>query len=83
MRYHETLENVENLYFGYCEGKCRRKVLFLGAFANLRNAILSFVMSVCVRPSIRLGQLCSTGRIFIKFDTECFSKNLSTKFKFH
>jgi hypothetical protein len=32
---------------------------FLGAFAKLRKAITSFVMSVCQfsRPSIRMGQM--------------------------
>jgi hypothetical protein len=58
MWYHVTLENVENLCCGYGGGKCRGKISFWCAFAKLRNAITSFVMSVCVCPSIRLGQLC-------------------------
>jgi hypothetical protein len=44
----------------------------LDAFAKLRQATVSFVMSV--RPSARMEQLRSTGRIFIKkFDIEWLS----------
>jgi hypothetical protein len=41
---------------------------FLGTFANLRKATISFVMSVCqsVRPIEWNSAL--TGRIFMKFD---------------
>jgi hypothetical protein len=48
------------------------KWLFLGAFAKLRRAIVSFVMSVrlSVHPSVRLSawnNSAPTGRIFVKF----------------
>jgi hypothetical protein len=33
----------------------KRRILFLGAFAKLRKATISFVMSV--RPSVRMEQL--------------------------
>ena len=38
-----------------------KKVLLLGAFAKLRKATISFVISVClsVRPSVRMEQLGS------------------------
>ena len=42
------------------------KMQFLGAFAKLLNAIISFVMSVC--PSV-WNNSAPTGRIFMKFDT--------------
>jgi hypothetical protein len=46
---------------------------FLGAYAKLREANVSFVMSVY--PSVSPhGKLGSTGRILVKFDIECFSK---------
>jgi hypothetical protein len=53
---------------------------FLGAFAKLRGATVTFVMSV--RPSARNS--AHTGRIFIKADI-ClfFGENMSRKFKFH
>jgi len=47
---------------------------FLALLTKLRIATISFVMSVCpsVRPfaslSIRMEQLCSPERIFVKFD---------------
>jgi hypothetical protein len=42
---------------------------FLGAFAKWRNAIISFVMSVCpsVFLSARINVFASTGRIFTKY----------------
>jgi hypothetical protein len=58
--------------------------LLTGAFAELRIAAISFVMSV--RPSVCLSawnNSVPTGRIFIKFDIWAFSENLSIKFKFH
>jgi len=45
---------------------------FLGAFAKLRKATISFVMSV--RPSAR-NNSPPTGRIFLKFDTRLFFEN--------
>ena len=57
--------------------------VFLGKFAKLRKAIISFVISVClsvrpsVRPSVSLSAHSSawnysapTGRIFVTFDFE-------------
>ena len=58
--------------------------LLTGAFAKLRIATISFVMSV--RPSVYLSawnNSAPTGRIFIKFDIWAFPENLSIKFKFH
>ena len=43
----------------------REYVIFLGEFAKLRKATVSFVMSV--RPSAR-NNSAATGRIFMKFD---------------
>jgi len=42
---------------------------FLGAFAKLRKATVSFVMSVCL--SVCMKQL-GCGRIFMKFDIYVF-----------
>ena len=44
----------------------------LGTFAKLREANSSFVMSG--RLSIGMKRLAPTGRIFMKFDIECFYK---------
>jgi hypothetical protein len=53
----------------------------LGAFAKLRKAPISFVMSsVC--PSVRMVNLGSDWS-FIKFDVSGFFENLSRIFKFH
>jgi hypothetical protein len=52
----------------------------LGAFAKLRKATISFVISVC--PS-KWNNSARTGRIFMKFDIWMFFENMSRKFKFH
>ena len=52
---------------------------FLGLFAKLWKAIISFVMSV--RPSA-WNNSAPTGRIFVKFDSSVFL-SLSRKFEFH
>jgi hypothetical protein len=54
--------------------------LVLGAFARLRNATVSFVVSV--RPSAS-NISAPTGHIFMKFDISIFFENLSRKVKFH
>jgi hypothetical protein len=55
-------------------------IRFLGAFANVRKATVSFVMCVC--PSEWNNSSC-TGRIFMKFDFSVFFENLSKIFSFH
>jgi len=53
---------------------------FLGAFAKLRIATISFVISVC--PSERLpawNNSASTGRVFLKFNIRVFFENMSRK----
>jgi hypothetical protein len=52
----------------------------LGAFANLRKATISFVMSVC--PSAWNNSV-PTGRILMRLDIWAFFENLSRKVKFH
>jgi len=49
---------------------------FLGAFAKLRKAIITFI------TFLRLSTAPS-GQIFMKFDIWVFFENLSIKFKFH
>jgi len=58
--------------------------VYLGAFARLRKATFSVVMSVClsVRPSA-YNNSASIGRIFIKCDIWEFFENQFKKFKFH
>jgi len=53
---------------------------FLGAFAKLQKATISFVMSV--RPSL-WNNSASTGQYFIKFHVSVFFSNLWKKFKFY
>jgi len=57
--------------------------LYLGAFAKLRKATISFV--ICVRPSVRPhGKTrLPLKRVFMKFDIWVFFEKLSTNFKFH
>ena len=61
---------------------------FLGAFATLRKATISFVMSVClsfcpyVRPSA-WNNSAATGWIFMKLDIWVLFQNRSRNFKFH
>jgi hypothetical protein len=57
-------------------------IRFLGAFAKLRKAAISFVMSVSVCPSA-WNNSAPTGRIFMKFEISRFFENLSRKLKFH
>jgi hypothetical protein len=59
---------------------CLRLIQFLGAFAKLRKATVSFVMSV---PASTWKNSVPTGCIFMKFDFWVFFENLSRKFKFH
>jgi hypothetical protein len=56
---------------------------FLGAFAKLRKATISFV-STClsVRPSV-WNTLASNGRNFMEFNIWVIVENLSRCFKFH
>jgi hypothetical protein len=61
---------------------CKIMVYFLGAFAKLRKAIISFVMPVCL--SVRMEQLVSQWTDFDETWCLCFIfKNLSEEFKFH
>ena len=55
--------------------------LFLGVYAKLRKATISFVMSLRLSacPSVCTEQLGSTGHIFIKFDSKLFLENLSRR----
>ena len=69
----ETTEAAIRANFGF-------KFEFWGAFAKLRKATFSFVMSV--RPSAR-NSSAPTGRIFMKFDIWRFFENLPWKLKFH
>jgi hypothetical protein len=52
---------------------------FLGAFANLWKATLSFVMSVFLSA---WNNSAPTGRIFVKFNIWIFFENSSGKYKF-
>jgi hypothetical protein len=53
---------------------------FLGAFAKLRRATISFIMSVCPHGSYNSAP---TGRIFMKFYIWVIFENLSKKLEFH
>jgi hypothetical protein len=58
---------------------------FLSAFAKLRKATISLVMSVCRSPVhvSAWNNSATTGQIFITFDIYVFLENLSKKLKFH
>ena len=53
---------------------------FLGMFAKLRKASISFVLSVCTSA---WNNSAATGQIFMKLDTSLFFENLLRKYKFH
>jgi len=53
---------------------------FLGAFANLRNTTVSFIMSVRLSA---WNNSAPTAQIFMKFGIRVFFENLSRKFNFH
>jgi hypothetical protein len=59
---------------------CGENKQFLGAFARLQKATISFVISVC-RSAWNNSAL--TRRIFMKFDIWVFFENRSRNFKFH
>ena len=63
---------------------CAQNVEFLGAFAKLRRAIISFALSVClsVRPTA-CNNSAPNGRISMKFDIWVFFENLSRQFNLH
>jgi DNA invertase Pin-like site-specific DNA recombinase len=53
---------------------------FLAAFAEVRKANISFVMSAC--PS-EWNNSTTSGRILMKLDILAFFENLSRKFEFY
>ena len=53
--------------------------VLLGAFAEVRKATVSLVLSVGL--PFRMNNSAATRRIFIKFDVSACFKNLSRKFK--
>jgi len=59
---------------------CPQGEQFLGAFAKLWRATISFTMSVHLSA---WNDLAHTEQIFMKIYTWAFFKNLSRKFKFH
>ena len=59
---------------------CYSSHCILGAFAKLRKATISFVMSVC--PSA-WNSSALNGRVFMKFDIWVFFESVSWKFEFH
>ena len=54
---------------------------FLGVFAKLQRATISFVVFLSVRPSA-WNNSAPTGRIFLKFDIRVFFEKLSKKFTY-
>jgi len=54
---------------------------FIGAFAKLRRATMSFV--VCVYLSIHMEQVGFHWAIFMKLGIFLYFENLSREFKFH
>jgi hypothetical protein len=63
-----------------CNVHVCRMIAFLGAFAKLRKATLSFVMFVRLSA---WNNSTPIGRILIKFDIQVFFENLLREFKFH
>jgi hypothetical protein len=66
-------------------------VWILGAFAKLRKAIISFVMSVCLFDCMSVclsvrphgTTLLPLEMIFMKFDISTFFENMTRKFRFY
>ena len=53
-------------YKSTCSIRCLKLLSFLGGFAILRKATVSFIMFAS--PSVHLEQLGPTGQIFLAFD---------------
>jgi len=64
-----VLRNAILMWFYHTRGGLNP---FLVTSAKLRKAIVSFVMSVCTCPSVRMNNSAPTGRIFLKFDIWVF-----------
>ena len=59
------------------------QLYFLGAFAKLRIATISFVISVCLSVcTSACNNSPPTGRTFMKFDIRIFFESLSRKLTF-
>ena len=56
------------------------QVSFSGKFTKLREATISFIISV--RPSAWNSSAASTGRMFMKFDIRVFFENILRKLEF-
>ena len=54
--------------------------LFLGDFAKLRKATISFIMSLCLST---WNNSATSRRILMKLDIRTFFEKLSRKFQFH
>jgi hypothetical protein len=80
MLYRKIIAVYSQIHTKHINTLCGQNVQFTGAFAKLRKANNSFVMSI--RPFAR-NNSAPAGRIFIKFDILQFFANLSTNFKFH
>ena len=78
MRFHGVGTNVTALWYQNRQLTFITAYLFLGAFAKLLKATVSF--GVSVRPSQR-NNLAPTRRIFMKLDV--FFEDLSRKFTIH
>jgi len=78
----QHLEHGESLKSGIFTSCFRQRISLVGAFAKLRTATISFVMSVC--PSVRRSAWINsapTGRIFMKFDIWISFESVSVKFQ--
>jgi len=81
MLYREIIAVCSQIHTKHINTLCGQNVEFSGAFAKLRKATISFVMSCFVRPSA-LNNSHHTGRIFSTFYTSFVPENMPRKFKF-
>ena len=73
--------NLHPPFFLVEEEEAKRRYEFLGTFAKLRKATVSFVRTLSVRPRA-WNNSAPTGRTLMKFDVWGFFENPSIKFKF-
>ena len=79
MLYREIIAVCSQIHTKHINTLRGQNVEIVDAFAKLRKATISFVMSVCLSAR----NSAPTGRIFMKFDITVFFEHLSEKFQLH
>ena len=79
MLYRVIIAVFSQIHTKHINTLCGQNVEILDAFAKLRKATISFVMSLCLST----WNSAPTGQIFMKFDIIVFFEYLTENFKLH